>query len=955
MKTFKTALSLLLALCMVMSLGSVTASAGIVINRDITAEELGWVVGIGSEPDTRSFDEVGQIIPTASAGGTTVNGNVSATSCGTSPTTVRARADGIFVEGDGYDITVNGNVSATAEAEGNAYGMEISADLGCNTVVTVKGNVSAKSDSKAYGVVTGGIGNKQVNITGDVSGGTTGVNAGSGSEVTVGGDVTGTNDKGVIASGEETTVKVTGDVTGGNTGVNASASTVTVGIVNEDGTVTGDETHGNVSGGTHGVYASAGSEVIVGGDVEGTSGTGVIATDGETTVKVTGSVSGSNTGVIASSGSEVTVGGNVEGTSDTGVAASDGSKVTVGTIDEAGNFTGSKVTGGNHGIGAGGEGTTVNAGDVTSNPSGFGTGIWAHDSASVTAGDVTTNGIGVKSDGGSSVIAGDVTATGETAVAVSVTGSKVEVKNVTSKDGKGIVADNATVNADSVKAGITGVSASDDANVTVTDAVEAGQTGIAATNANVNAGSVEAGKGGVEARTIGEGVSTTVTIGIIDDDGNVVSYGDVKADGTGVFANTSVTDAKTTVNTGSIEAGDKGVEAKAIKGTTTVNVEGSVEAEETGIVAYAAQDSSVTVTVSSDVTSTNGNGIDASGSNTVVEVSGDVTSGSDGTGIKADTGSSVEVSGDVTGGTAGVKVEGAAKVTIDGTLTVTGGTPILLGDAVTESEAGNINITVWEIQGQAADGSVVSGGQEGAAKAVQKNIDYVIKVAPDETSQSVFGEYKNDDKTTHSGQQTIKVTVPEGFNLASAYATDGTEVAITKGEDGNYYATIPVGGGIYLHATLDKIPDPGPVNPDPEPKPEPKPEPEPEPKPQPEPEFVVYISVVDSIPATPAAPRAIGTDAFDEFMQAKLAAVKAAPANSVVEIDLRETGWTNLKRDIFEASATRGVVTIVIYYCQWGQDHTLTIPAGTQLNDVVSQAQYLDVTQLGTLLNLRAV
>ena len=106
---------------------------------------------------------------------------------------------------------------------------------------------------------------------------------------------------------------------------------------------------------------------------------------------------------------------------------------------------------------------------------------------------------------------------------------------------------------------------------------------------------------------------------------------------------------------------------------------------------------------------------------------------------------------------------------------------------------------------------------------------------------------------------------------------------------------------------------------------------------------------------TPAASRATGTDAFDAFMQAMLAAVKAAPANSVVEIDLRETGWTNLKRDIFEAAAARGVVTIVIYYCQWGRDYTLTIPAGTQLNDVVSQAQYLDVTQLGTLLNLRAV
>ena len=84
-------------------------------------------------------------------------------------------------------------------------------------------------------------------------------------------------------------------------------------------------------------------------------------------------------------------------------------------------------------------------------------------------------------------------------------------------------------------------------------------------------------------------------------------------------------------------------------------------------------------------------------------------------------------------------------------------------------------------------------------------------------------------------------------------------------------------------------------------------------------------------------------------------AVKSAPVNGVVEIDIRETGWTNLKRDIFEAAAARGDVTIIIYYRQWGQDYTLTIPAGTQLSDAVRRAQFLDVTQLASLLNLRMV
>ena len=126
MKTFKTALSLFLALCMALSLVGVTAWAEqTVINRDITAEGLGWVVGIGSEPGTKSYDEVDLITTQGTVGGMKVNGNVSAKSDG-SITTV-SRADGIFVAGGQDDITVNGNVSATAE--GNAYGMNISTDF----------------------------------------------------------------------------------------------------------------------------------------------------------------------------------------------------------------------------------------------------------------------------------------------------------------------------------------------------------------------------------------------------------------------------------------------------------------------------------------------------------------------------------------------------------------------------------------------------------------------------------------------------------------------------------------------------------------------------------------------------------------------------------------------------------------------------------------------------------
>ena len=80
----------------------------------------------------------------------------------------------------------------------------------------------------------------------------------------------------------------------------------------------------------------------------------------------------------------------------------------------------------------------------------------------------------------------------------------------------------------------------------------------------------------------------------------------------------------------------------------------------------------------------------------------------------------------------------------------------------------------------------------------------------------------------------------------------------------------------------------------------------------------------------------------------------AAAENGTVTIDLRETGWTTLKREGFEAAARRGDVTVVILYTHWGQDCTLTIPAGTDFS-ALFEAQFLEVSQLPALLHLSAV
>ena len=107
-------------------------------------------------------------------------------------------------------------------------------------------------------------------------------------------------------------------------------------------------------------------------------------------------------------------------------------------------------------------------------------------------------------------------------------------------------------------------------------------------------------------------------------------------------------------------------------------------------------------------------------------------------------------------------------------------------------------------------------------------------------------------------------------------------------------------------------------------------------------------------PAPAAAVYAPGPNAYDSFNEARIAELSAAAENGTVTIDLRETGWTTLKREVFEAAARRGDVTIVILYQQWGRDCTLTIPAGTDFS-ALFEAQFLEVSQLPALLHLSAL
>ena len=610
-----------------------------------------------------------------------------------------------------------------------------------------------------------------------------------------------------ITLNEDNSISLQGGYAGSTSGIYAKNSTVTqtkdanghcyidvggTGITANNSTVTVD---GNVSGGADGVDATNGSEVTVGGDVKGGQ-YGIIASESQVNAD------------------------NVTATNGIGIHAVDGSTVTAGS-----------VSGSNTGVSAFGEGTTV---EVTGSVSGSNTGVYAGSGSEVTAGSVTsTNGTGVNASGGSTVTVGTTGEDGSftggnvsgTSGGINATGGTVKAGDVISSNGVGVTASNSgsgstvTITVGSVTSGDDGIQASGSGTTVNAGSVSAVSHSVRASDhSTVNVD-------GTVSTEYGDGVNanySTVTVG-----GNVTSeygrgvvaggeYSDVNITGNVSGADYGIRAFDGNVTVGGDVTATNGVGIFTSDDGSDIKVTGNVTGKNTGV---SATDQRTTVNVTGNITSTSGTGIEVSGGSTVT--AGNVEGAT--AGVKVDGGGKVKAKNVTATNGDGIKVEGPANVTIDGTLTVTGGTPILLGDTVTETEAGDINIKVWEIQGQAADGSVVSGGKDGAAEALLQNIDYVIKVAPDETSQSVFGGYQAGD-TMNSGKQQIKVTVPENYTLKAAFATNGETVPITKGEDGSYYATIPTSGGIYLHAEIEQLPEPKPDDPKPQPKPQPKPE-----------------------------------------------------------------------------------------------------------------------------------
>ena len=185
--------------------------------------------------------------------------------------------------------------------------------------------------------------------------------------------------------------------------------------------------------------------------------------------------------------------------------------------------------------------------------------------------------------------------------------------------------------------------------------------------------------------------------------------------------------------------------------------------------------------------------------------------------------STIEVLGDVTGTDEAVifNVEGdktKIDMIVDGTLSGEENGVVLRRETVSE----NIALTVWEIKPN-EEGAVASResgiwteDQDGnwttstvEDEEFEKQIQYIIHVEqPTKGSLDTVGttDYEGYKVAKEGDTVTLKVNVPSGYKLKSAYNGTDTKVQLAKDGNGDYYLIIPRGGAVTLSVTLEKIP-----------------------------------------------------------------------------------------------------------------------------------------------------
>lgn len=177
----------------------------------------------------------------------------------------------------------------------------------------------------------------------------------------------------------------------------------------------------------------------------------------------------------------------------------------------------------------------------------------------------------------------------------------------------------------------------------------------------------------------------------------------------------------------------------------------------------------------------------------------------------------VTITGDVTATETGAVIDltndkSKIDLIVDGTLS--GETQSVLVSENTISD--NLTLTVWEIKAN-DDGNLVerqtADGTTEADKDIEKNIQYIIKITPSQqdiiTTQGTTN-YEGYNVANEGDTVTLKVEVPEGYQIKNAFSDSDQKIELSQDADGNYYLIVPKGGAVMISVEFEPIPKPEP-------------------------------------------------------------------------------------------------------------------------------------------------
>ncbi len=216
--------------------------------------------------------------------------------------------------------------------------------------------------------------------------------------------------------------------------------------------------------------------------------------------------------------------------------------------------------------------------------------------------------------------------------------------------------------------------------------------------------------------------------------------------------------------------------------------------------------------------------IEAEASETSLTVGKDVKA--DTYGIKIDaadgTKADIVVEGTVSGGKGGIVLVNNTELGSGVTMTVWAVTPDQNGGVVFTEDSGKSNCPSYAYYNDPRGMTRCSGEDAEETKPTpvrnteaEAQLQYIIRVRDDSkdyiattgTTEYLAANGKTYNVAHEGDTVTMKLNIPQGYEITGAYGDVDQKTQLLKDADGNYYLKVPRGGAVELSITLSKIPE----------------------------------------------------------------------------------------------------------------------------------------------------